>query len=166
MANNKDELLPERKKELTAKQRDFCYLYVADELPLVSIADKLGVHRNTLQKWVKQNEVKEFIHEIRNQNVVMTLDNKRSKLIDIINSDSYDEVINVKTGAIVKLKPRTVDRISAIKLLAQLDGQMSGTTGDTNTIIMIGGKEDIQNITPTRITSKQVFEWGIEDGEE
>jgi predicted DNA-binding protein YlxM (UPF0122 family) len=111
------------KEQLTSKQKEFAYLYIEDE-PMVEIARKLDVHRNTLTNWLKQNEVKDFINEIRSKDVVMTLKDKRNKLMEIINEETFDEVVNPKTGEIVKLKSRTQDRINALKLLMQVDGDL------------------------------------------
>jgi transposase-like protein len=110
-------------KELSNEQKQFAYMYI-EEQPMLEIARKLGVHRNTTSNWLRQNEVKNFITEIRSKDVVMTLQDKRAKLMEIINEESFDEVVNPKTGAIVKLKSRTQDRINALKLLLQLDGDL------------------------------------------
>ncbi|MBU8915643.1 hypothetical protein BGM25_06240 [Bacillus sp. FJAT-29953] len=111
-------------KELSEKQKQFAYMYVEKEFPMIEMARKLGVHRNTPSNWLKQNEVKEFINEIRQKDAVMTLQDKRSKLMEIINGESTDQVVNPKTGEIVELKSRTIDRISALKLLMQVDGDL------------------------------------------
>jgi predicted DNA-binding protein YlxM (UPF0122 family) len=124
-------------KELNEKQQQFCYLYVDDQ-PLVEIARKLDVHRNSLTRWLSLNEVKDYINEIRQKDVVMTLQDKRSRLMEIINGQSTDQVVNPKTGEIVELKSRTVDRIQALKLLMQVDGDLQ----DNKTItidINVGG---------------------------
>jgi predicted DNA-binding protein YlxM (UPF0122 family) len=124
-------------KELSEKQKQFSYLYVDDQ-PLVEIARKLDVHRNSLTRWLSLNEVKDYINEIRQKDVVMTLNSKRSRLMEIINGQSTDQVVNPRTGEIVELKSRTQDRISALKLLLQLDGDLQ----DSKTItvdINVGG---------------------------
>ncbi|MBT2656574.1 hypothetical protein J7E81_15250 [Bacillus sp. ISL-18] len=127
-------------KEITNQQKQFCYMYI-DDKPMVEIADKLQVHRNTLTNWLKQNEIKTFINEIRQKDAVMTLKDKRSRLMEIINEETYDEVVNPKTGEIVRLKSRTQDRINALKLLMQVDGDL--VDNKTLTIdINVGGVLD------------------------
>jgi predicted DNA-binding protein YlxM (UPF0122 family) len=130
------------KEQLTSKQKEFAYMYIEDNQTITEIADKLDVHRNTLTNWLRKNEVKDFINEVRSKDVVMTLNMKREKLMAIINEETFDEVVSPKTGEIVKLKSRTVDRISALKLLLQLDGELQ----DNKTItldINVGGVLDV-----------------------
>jgi predicted DNA-binding protein YlxM (UPF0122 family) len=110
--------------ELTSKQEQFCYLYVTDELSIKQISERLDVHRNTLTNWLNKNEIKAFINEIRSKDAFMTLEMKRTKLMEIIMEQTYDEVVSPKTGEVVKVKSRTQDRISALKLLLQLDGDL------------------------------------------
>jgi phage terminase small subunit len=64
-------------KELTEKQKRFCYWYVEGTHTMLEIAHKLVVHRNTLSNWLKEQEVKNFINEIRQKDAVMTLQDKR-----------------------------------------------------------------------------------------
>jgi hypothetical protein len=58
--------------------------------------------------------------------------------MEIINEQTFDEVVNPKTGQIVKVKSRTQDRINALKLLMQVDGDL--TDNKTITLdINVGG---------------------------
>lgn len=41
-----------------------------DDKPMVEFADKLQVHRNTLTNWLKQNEIKTYINNLRQKHAV------------------------------------------------------------------------------------------------
>ena len=114
-----------RKKSLTENMEKFAISYLANKGNVQETAKQVGVSSKTAYSYMKNELVSQEITRLMSLAPVETVRNAvqlQEHLNDLLSDDYKDEVLNFRTGEIVHIKPRLVDKVKAIELLGKFGG--------------------------------------------
>lgn len=124
MANKKEDFVG--MEDLTENQIKFCNAYVGNGGNVSKACESVGISRPTAYAMLKLDKIKAYLEVITTvEKDIATSDELLEILSKIAKGEIKDEILNMKSGDIVKILPSTISRTQAINTILKTRGELS-----------------------------------------
>ena len=112
--------------DLTDNQIKFCNAYVGCAGNVTEACKKVGISRVTAYAMLKLDKIKAYLEVITTiEKDIATTDELLEILSKIAKGDIKDEILNMKSGEIVKILPSCISRTQAINTILKTRGELN-----------------------------------------
>lgn len=159
-------------KDLTELEILFCHKYISCNGNITQACKETGIARPTGYAYLKKEGVKQYLEILSSTGVdggqVATTEQIIQVLSDIITGKRNDEILNMKSGEVMGIKPNAMAVTGAIKLLLQFRGELNPVQLNQFNLYTIPDSKDLTKLIETKkVTEVPIdVEYMVLDAEE